>query len=143
MRRVFPLYQFPPRHRGRRIPDTSAGTRVGFPEHPALHGTWFLQTAEVSAALPRLACQWHRASKAWAAATLPVARPSGPLAGRAGVNPGAACQSLTLLLFMPGAGRREAVVCVGEAAASRHSPSFHSWKAASWFLHGAKESHLF
>lgn len=56
---------FPPCHRGKSIPDTSsAGTRVGFPEHPALHGTWFLQTAEVSAALPRLACQWHRASKA-------------------------------------------------------------------------------
>lgn len=79
----------------------------------ALHGTWFLQTVEVSAVLPRLACQWHRASKALGSCNLASYPPFWSPSQEGWSESWAVCQSLTLLLFMPGAGRREPVVCWG------------------------------
>lgn len=95
-------------------------------------------SAAVSAVLPPSGLAGaHEASKAQGTTTLPVTLLSDPIARRVGVRPGAVCQSLTLVPFMPGAGRREPVL-------PGTLPSPHrSWKAPSWFLPSAKESHFF
>lgn len=81
-------------------------TRVGFPNAQLCLGRESSRRSHECGTSPIWLGRAHEAAKAQGAATLPVTLPSDPRARRAGACPGAACQSLTLLPHMPGAGRR-------------------------------------